>query len=205
MRYDEQQSSRPSPEQLAAYADGELEGPAHQAVETWLTDHPDAALEVEQHRSLTRAWKESSAPEPSAEAWRHTLRAIHQRLQPRRHPFNRRWLGVALAGLTAAAVVAALVAPRFLAPPASVIPTQPVTSAPPEEEPFPVVEAHEVIIISMNPNDSEALVVAQPLQLSEIQLVTHEDIEIIEKANPNIKLEDWGTPMIVDPLAFGGK
>jgi anti-sigma factor RsiW len=204
MRYDERQSSQPSPEQLAAYADGELDGPARQAVENWLTDHPDAAQEVEQHRSLARAWNDSSAPEPSAEAWQHTLRNIQQKLQPRTHPTRRRWLGVILAGLAAAGILAALVAPRFFAP-APVSPHQTTTSVEPAEEPFPVVEAHEVIVISMNPNDGEALVVAEPLQLSDMQLVTHEDIEIIQQANPQIKLDDWGTPMIVDPLAFGEK
>lgn len=205
MRYDERQPHGPCPEQLAAYADGELDVPAQQAVERWLADHPDAAAEVEQYRSLARAWKDTSAPEPSPEAWQRALHGIHEGLEPHTPRPTRHWWGVVLCGLTAAAAVAALVAPRFLAPTPGPVNVPAVTEVLPDEEPFPVVEAHEVVVISMNPNDGEALVVAQPLELSDIQLVTHEDIEIIHKADPGIKVEDWGMPMIVDPLAFGGK
>src|SRR5262249_14672182 len=71
----------PAPEQLAAYADGELEGPLHtplkQRVAEWLADHPDARAELESYRRLAEVWQATTPAEPDDGAWR----AVWQRLE----------------------------------------------------------------------------------------------------------------------------
>ena len=69
-------------ELLAAYADGELDGPSRDRVECWLADHPEGLGEVQSQRSFSPAnaglWDRARPPEPSEQEWaraRNGLRA----------------------------------------------------------------------------------------------------------------------------------
>src|SRR5436309_2861754 len=66
----------PSPAQLMAYADGELEPGEREHVVAWLADHPAAAAEVETLRRLERLWQAAAPPEPAPEAWARALARI---------------------------------------------------------------------------------------------------------------------------------
>lgn len=186
---------KPTPEQLAAYADGQLYGPERERVESWLLHHPDASAEVESYRRLARMWETASAPEPPADAWDRTLDRIKDRL-----PGNRRaapafpW-GSGLAGLAAAAaVLVAMLLPRSLGPGRLTYPGEVV--------PFPVISPDDVNVISMDAADIEQLVVAKPpVELRDIVFANHDDVKLLGQPDPDIRLEDWFAPMIVDPLA----
>jgi anti-sigma factor RsiW len=189
---------KPTPEQLAAYADGQLPGPDRDWVESWLRDHHEAAAEVESYRRLAHVWETTSAPEPSPEAWDRTLGRIKDRLPGKRRALlTFPWGG--LAGLAAtAAILAAVLLPRPFTPPA---PTYPG-----EEMPFPVATPHDVTIISMDAADIDLLVVARPpVELREIAFANHEDVRLIGQQDPDIRLEDWVAPMIVDPQAVSDR
>lgn len=214
---DQQDIARqPSAEQMAAYLDGELGESERGQVEAWLRQQPAAAADIEQMGQLLHVWHEAAAPEPSPGAWHAVLNRIEEGVArpaggappawPRERP-GRSWLRVAL---LAASVLLAVAVVRLLTPPSGSVLTQLTGLAPrPTDEglagePYPVVDAAEVVIISMNPNDGEAVVIGQPLELAEIHLATHDDIQVIAKADPGVKIEEWGTPMIVDPLALAG-
>src|SRR5947209_2620634 len=76
----------PSPEQLAAYTDGELHGSEREQVQAWLVEHPDFAAEVEGSRRLMRLWEATPPPAPSPTAWETTLARIEANLSPRPRP-----------------------------------------------------------------------------------------------------------------------
>src|SRR5207247_5654688 len=59
----------PTPEQLGAYADGELSAPDRATIDSWLRRHPAHAAEVDALRSLTQLWHDTPPPQPSAHAW----------------------------------------------------------------------------------------------------------------------------------------
>jgi len=177
----------PTPEQLAAYFDGELPEPDRVALEAWLATHPDGRAEVEALRQLHAQYDALPVPEPSPQRWDATYAAVEARLAPR----GRNWTWAVLVAGLAAAVVGVLALPRGVAPI--------------DVEPYPVVSADEVRIISMNPNDHRALVGVQALELNEVELVTHPDMEILGGATEEVvRIDDWATPMLVDTLALGG-
>jgi anti-sigma factor RsiW len=174
----------PSPDQLVAYADGVLDGPARAAVETWLADHPEARAEVEAWRRLDRLWRQTEAPEPAAAAWDAVLARVEAAL-PAAAPAAatvgpaRRWLF----GLgAAAAVVAGLLLARPLWRRAQ----------PPPPPPAPIVQP-EPEVAHIDPDEAELQALRQ------VELLSHEQVTLNASSNPNIRLEDWATPMIVDP------
>ena len=147
---------KPTPEQLAAYADGQLHRRTAQ-VEGWLVEHPDAAAEVESYRRLARLWDTTSAPEPppaclGSHAGPDQGSVAGQAALP--VPFRPGRGG--LAGLAVVrrrprrpAAAAALFGPR-------------APGYPGEVRSFPVASAQDVTIISMDAGDVELLVVARP-------------------------------------------
>ena len=73
MTHEWNEKPQPAPEDLMAFADGEL-SPAHQEeVQQWLAAHPEALSEVEEHRRLGRLWQSAAPPEPPPEVWAATL------------------------------------------------------------------------------------------------------------------------------------
>jgi len=104
----------PSPEQFAAFLDGELEAGARVRVETWLANHPVDAEEIEGQRRVLRLWQANIPPEPAPAAWATVFDRIEAKLRPvshRPHALRRTlWLG---AGLAAAVLTAVLLTRQF--------------------------------------------------------------------------------------------
>jgi hypothetical protein len=202
--------SKPSPEQLAAYVDGELDSAEAARVEAWLADNPDDAAEVEADRHLLHLWRETQPADPRPEAWARTLDGIAKGAPPHGPGgFNgRRWrVGFVAALFAAAAVLAGLLLARpwlFPPPPAPPGGGEERAHKEPEDEgdePYPVVTAGEVNIISMDAGDADAVVLGQPL-MGEIEFARPADIEVLdvqphEEDGSMPRLEPGPVPMIV--------
>src|SRR5205085_3723405 len=130
----------PSPEQLAAFADGELEAGARDSIEAWLHTHPDAAAYVDDLRRLRHLWQETTPADPAPRAWAATFARIETDLPgPSVRPLRRRGGYRWVAGLSvAAAVFGALLLARSLR-----VPAPDETPEDLAEEPFPVATAQE--------------------------------------------------------------
>ncbi len=190
----------PTPEELAAFVDGELDQEASRDVADWLASHPEAAAEVRSLEHFARLWRRTPPPEPSAEQWAEVFGRVAQTLPVRAEarpsrPRWLRWLGPA-AAVAAAVVVVVLLRPR---------PEAPRIGAPPRlEQPFAVATDDDIRIISMDDTDHSALVVGQtplrePLALVEPDEVTVEQVEPnADGVQPRYATE--GTPMIITPL-----
>jgi len=191
----------PTPELLAAYADGELEPRVRQQVEAWLRDRPGAGAEVEALRGLKRVWQTLPAPEPAPEAWNTTLARIEARLpRPgvRPRPSRGRWMAWTWVLSTSAAAVLLVVLSRLFWP--GLLPL----GGEGEEVPFPVTAGSEVVIISMDANDVAALVVGHPPVQGEIVLTSHDEIALLDWGTADFHPNEGGAPMVVDPQAMPG-
>lgn len=181
----------PSPEMLAAYFDGELEGNEllrrhKQFVEQWLLQHPEAA-DLASWQRLQQLWHATSPDTPVSGVWEDAWQQIQQRLDrptsapPREYP-TRHW--ARLTGLVAAGV-AAVFALLWLLPwrthegdvPVAVQPKPaPVNIA--VVEPLPVAAEAEVEIITVPGDGSEALVIGNlPLE-GPVELAAPGDISL---------------------------
>ncbi len=98
----------PSPEQLAAFLDGELDPATAARVEAWLADNAAAAEELDGQRRVLRLWRANPPPEPGPAAWTTVLSRVEARLPAaRRRP--RKWpIALGVAAGAAAAVFAAV-------------------------------------------------------------------------------------------------
>jgi hypothetical protein len=148
----------PSPEQLAAFLDGEVDPAGRARVEAWLATHPDAAGEMEGQRRLLRVWADNPPPEPDAAKWAAARGRIEARLS---RPAGRRrrlplWLGLG----AAAALAAAALLTRFLLPgapptnqktgPATIV--KPRDAGPPQPDlPILLASQDDVSVMSMEP------------------------------------------------------
>jgi anti-sigma factor RsiW len=210
-----QPEREPTPEELAAFADGELEPAARERVESWLAEHPQQAAEVEADRHLMRFWHDNPPPEPSADAWDGALAHISSAVPapaPVRRPWRPRtgsWGRVVGSFLAAAAVLSGVLLARPLwKTPTPGVPAVPgVTEEQEPEGPFPVATAEEVNIISMDAKDADAVVMGQPL-MGSFELAAPEDIQVL-KVEPHPadglvpRLEENPVPMIVASAAEG--
>jgi hypothetical protein len=166
----------PSPELLAAYGDGELDGNGpcfamRKRLEAWLADHPDAAASIEGQRRLAEWFRATSPPEPTGTAWAAVSARVQRLARPRSASTRARrvWLGVL--GATAAAGL-------WLA--LGLLPTNhqhklPGTAAPGLSgdlaEAFAVATAAEVEILSVQGEDTASLPVGElPVQGSLVLL-----------------------------------
>lgn len=176
MSRDWDQPHEPTPEQLAAYLDGALTGPARAAVESWLAENPDAgnrdAAFVDHEDELTRAWQSTQPAEPSPDAWASVLGRISGTVPPSAVLPARRRVGLILGISSAAAAVVALVLAWALWP----TPTHSIKLVPDnfvilppakrpgsgseeseierEKEPFAVISSAKLRIISMEGDDT---------------------------------------------------
>jgi hypothetical protein len=199
----------PTPEQLAAWADGDLDRSDADHVESWLLAHPDAAREIESDQRLDRLFRDNPPSEPSEQAWQATLAGIDSGLcqtgssgyarsdiqNPKSKiqnlPSWRLRLIVGLMTATAAAVIGGVLVARFFAPEPTpgeeehqvVKQIEPIEKAPlppdEEDEPFPVVALGEVNIISIDAEDADRVGMGQEL-IGTFDLATPEDIEIVK-------------------------
>ena len=188
----------PSPEQLAAFLDGELDPAARSRVEAWLSVHPDAAAEIDGQHRLARLWRDNPPPEPGPGAWAATLARVEARLpvpvqRPRRLP-RALWL---CAGAAAAVLAAVLVGRAFL--PGTLPKVEKV-------DPLPVVEPGDVTIISMDARDAGALVVAVPPIQQPLLVAGQDDVSVMDmepywKDDGQVpQIGEGEVPMITAPL-----
>jgi hypothetical protein len=201
----------PTPEQLAAYADGELAGADRAAVEAWLARDADAAAEVESLRRFTQAWRDAAPAPPGPEAWSVVRNRIEAALDappaPRRWP-RRLLLGAAAAalGAAAAAVLALALSNPGRAPPAPVPPTpdpEPIAAV----EPFPVVGPEDVVIVSICGADTGCLVAARPPVdgIGEDELARESDLVLLnvephrDGMLPEVRFQDPAPTMVTPP------
>jgi anti-sigma factor RsiW len=182
----------PRPEQLAAYADGELDAACRREVEVWLADHPEAAAEVAAWGRLDRLTRESPLPEPAEAQWSAVLGRIEAALvaAPVR-PTAARVAGRLRSFWAAAAVLLALllavggvtVALLALAPLRNGVPA--IVEQPEEETPLPVASAADIEIISMDAADLSAVLVGEPPLRGHVVLVSKDEVSQIHIA------QDW--------------
>ncbi len=181
----------PTPAELAAWADGELDPVTASRVEAWLADHPEAAHDAESARRLVQLYRDHAPPEPSPAAWQAALGRIETGLAaPRRLPG---WRLRLLLGFAAAAAVLGglLIAGLYRPRPAQEPETAPVVQREvvlaeddDNDEPFAVLTAGEVDILSMEAVDADRLVLGQPL-LGPIDFCRLEDIQVVKvEADP---------------------
>jgi len=167
----------PTPEQLAAYVDGELDRATHERIERWLADHPEPAAEVEGQRQLQRLWKASTPEEPAGDRWGPVLAGIHAGVAGREPPVpGRRKLphGWGTAGLTTAAGIL-LALGTWL----SLRSSDPPSARPPvSEETLTLASGDDVEIISIAAADVRALVVGQPPLQEPLVLASADDMAV---------------------------
>jgi hypothetical protein len=189
MTIDWQQSRGPSPEQLAAYTDGELHDGERAQIEAWLVEHPRCAAEVEASRRLMRLWDSTAPNTPAPPLWDAALDRIQARLpsSPRMPGTPNPWRTRIGWGVAAALVLVMLSRPLWEVPAS-----------------FPVATSQDVTILSMDARDTGSLVVGHPPILGPIDLANHGDVVLLSMPDPDIHLDDWAAPMIVDPKALVG-
>ena len=188
----------PTPEQIAAWVDGESSRGEADFVEAWMADHPDARREADAMVHLTRLYRDQPIPMPSEDRWNSALERIRPRIAPRS---PRRWLlGLALATAAALAVVV-LARTQW---PAAAPPITQQTPAPPDEddEPFAVASASEVHIIRMDADDADQVVTGRPL-IGTMDFAGPGDIDVVqvqpdpdEKRTPHLETRA-GLPWVV--------
>lgn len=142
--------SGPSPEQFAAFLDGELEAGARVRVETWLANHPADAEEIEGQRRVIRLWQANVPAEPSPDAWTAAFDRIEAQLRPvsRRPRAIRRTLW-ASAGLAAAVLIAVLLTRQFQP---SAVTTRPIASGvstETDQEPILLASQDDVSVVNV--------------------------------------------------------
>ena len=157
----------PTPEQLAAYADGEL-GPANRArVEAWLREHPEARAGVEAQRQLAHLGQAAAPPEPGAAAWSGVLARVQAGLNaaaPAGHRPTSRLPGLLAVAGAAAVILLALAVAHFA-------PHRP-------GPPLPVAAADDVEVLSIDAGDAGALVVGQPPVRGPLVLASADDVTV---------------------------
>jgi anti-sigma factor RsiW len=203
----------PSRQQLATYLDGELDGPACAAVEAWLASHPEAHAQLEAQRRLAQLWQAPEIPEPSEGTWANVLARIEEGIRNQRDKGTRkpdvtgrgraprRFWAALITLATAAAILVAVHSFGLLGNYRPGIGSSPAVAE--KAEPLPVVEAHEVEIISLDDADSVALVVGEPPVRGPLVLVSVGDVTF---ENDDHGMETFSTspadptaPMILAP------
>jgi hypothetical protein len=184
----------PTPEQLSAWADGELSRPDAEAVERWLLAHPDAGRDAESTARLINLFRDHPPPEPSERAWQAAFGQIESALSHpvplSRRPQRPHWPFRLLLALTAAAaILGGLALARVFWPgpaPLRQAPeivkkkaNEPNLAHEEPEEPFPVATTNEVNILSIDVEDADRVVtVGEPLMgLFEVAAPQEIDVE----------------------------
>jgi hypothetical protein len=187
----------PSPEQLAAYADGELPPQLRRWIENWLREHPEAAGDVAADLDLINLARANPPSLPCPGDWDQTLAGIEHRLEG--SPCEPRGLKSRLLVMSASLVAAA--AALFVAC------TIDWTST----EPLLVASSDEVDIISVDPEDRDTLVVGEVPAEEPLLLAVPGDV-VLKRVDPAddgqvpdvMPTKDEDTPIIVFHLEKGG-
>lgn len=165
--------------------------------EAWLTEHPEADGDLADLRQLRELYQSVRPPEPDDAAWSARLTRIYDAvpaLRPERKRSPRPW--GALLGLAAAAALAAVLLARSWWSGVQVPPSQPA------EEPYPVAEADDVTIVSMDARDVAGLVVGEPPVSGELVFAQPADIHVVKcakcpKSGQVARLAQGEVPMFV--------
>ena len=146
--------SGPSPEQFAAYLDGELDSAARTRVEAWLARNPSAAAEIDGQRQVMRLWQANAPADPNPAAWAAAFDRIEARLRPpspRRCALRRTlWSS---AGLAAAVLVAVLLSRQFQSGPANTTAGPVIASGveSSDKEPILLASQDDVSVVNVEP------------------------------------------------------
>lgn len=215
----ESESWTPSPEWLAAYADGELDGQPHLEglivrIEDYLRSHPEALAEIEAHESLRRLMAASAPEEPSAQVWDAMLARIEQPRRPRS-----RWAAATLwfAGIAAASAAAVLLSvylqrgqspqPSNNAPfaqaaqiVAAAVNTGDAVNLPAQVEILQVASADEVEILHVAGADTGSLIIGRLPFSGQMLLVAPNEIEVGGSAGSELRIASGSSPIMWSPL-----
>ena len=172
---------RPFPELLAAYADGELDAAGRARVDAWLAEHPEARVELENQRTLSRTnselWQSSAPASPGERSWSRLFVRVHTALKYRpatpeptlrtpRFPFGAAILATAAAALFAIGLFR----------PGEPLPVVPSPDR--DETALVMADAADVDIQSIQDADTELLVVGQPPLIGQVVLASAGDIQL---------------------------
>jgi hypothetical protein len=204
----------PPREWLAGYADGELSGPAREAVEAWLRADPEARSELANQELFgpgnVELWRKTRPPEPSEAAWANTLARIEQgerppaNIEPRRPPSPLRWwlAGVLAASTAVAASLFVVVALSRKPVPPEGLPTVPDVVEEDADPVYRVAGSDDVVIISLPEAIYPRLVVGEhPMGTDVARVATFEDVDIRAIA-PDARGEFPGFNMTPHGAAF---
>lgn len=193
MMGDSHKTWKPSPELLAAYADGELDSrddavELRGRIEAWLAQNPRAAADLAKNNQLKTLFERTRPPSPSAETWREVLHRVENPPSTRPTPVaSTAWPRGAV--LVAAGLLVAVLVGIWNSP------TAPV-------EPFPVASDRDVEIVYVEGNALESLVIGQPLpgvlELAEPGEVAITSVSPASRDNmvPTVQTEGPRRPMI---------
>jgi hypothetical protein len=197
----------PSPELLAAYADGELDrdaalAPYKNQVEQWLAAHPEAAHRLEEQQRLQELWRRTTPKEPASATWSTVLARIESApRQPAARRGPRYWGRIAgLLALTAAALWLAL---SLLPGPDGNQKASLVDPADDANEALPVALAEEIEILSVEEKDAPSLVVGELPVRGPLELLAPGEMDVtsVQPADRDNMVPDYprqgpATPMI---------
>lgn len=196
---------KPSPELLAAFADGELDArddaaPVRAKLEAWLDKNPHAQAELLANTRLKKLFDRTRPAAPSSQAWRETLDRIHNHPVPpaaRTSPSAAWFLGGAAAA--ACLLWAVLLAGSYW-------------RAAPETEVFAVATDNDVEILHVEGDAIDGLVVGMlplngVLQMAEPGEVAVTSVTPARRDNmlPTVHIEGPRRPMIWAKLEGEGE
>ncbi len=194
--------TKPTPEKLAAYADGELPAAERARVEASLDNCPEALAELESLRRLDSLCRRTAALEPPPEAWDVTLARVHAALPaPRSLPWRRPARRPVFPVFTAAAAAVAVVLLGRSFWPAPRVPVT-VNAVPGLAGPVNLADARDVEIISMDGDDTGRLLVGRPPVPEGLVLAGPGDVTLVrmepfEGAMPDMRQD--GAPIVFPP------
>jgi anti-sigma factor RsiW len=196
----------PSPEQLAAFVDGNLDADLHRRVEAWLAAHPEEAAEVAAHRQLARAWRDTTPAEPSPAAWDAVLARIQTGSAPvATGPSGTSRRVLPWGTVTAATAAAVLWAAFSLRDAGSPPPGEPPRAE--AWEPLVLASPGDVEIMSVAAEDTDAVLVGDPPLKEALVLASSGDVTVqsvapdVDGVIPDMSgMTGQASPMIVAPL-----
>jgi hypothetical protein len=161
-------------------------------------DHPEVNADLADLQRLRDLYQSACPPAPDEAAWAAVLSRIHGGVPsaPRRAS---RPIWAILGTVAAAALLAVLLARSWWA-------GGPRPQLDQGEAPYPVVEASDVAIVSMDAGDVAALVVGEPPVGGEVEFVRPEDVRVLKCqrcpfSGNMARLEPGEVPMFVTTVA----
>lgn len=142
-------------------------------LDAWMREHPEANDDLADLPRLRELYQSASPPEPEEGAWDRVSSRIYDSIVRVRSP--RPWWAIA-AGSVAAAILLLLLA-RSVRNTTVPVPLPEIVQR--VEEPFPVVDPDDVVIVSMDARDAAALVVGEPPVGDDLEFARPEDIRVI--------------------------